>query len=917
MLQRPNSTTTQDHTALSRNPATSEPFPGRPSMPSLRSRASPLKFFASSSTSKPEDRRQSHQAWEKEYLNDLRSNRPVRPSGARPPINPISHPDGPIPASPLRTISAMSFHPSLPVRQTSPSRTYDGERCSSALSSRRDTFHNSSLSLTSADPSQLRNRVDVLPPDGQPLAQSHLEGAGARGMPSPTRTSSGLYREREQRLAEKKEARMLREALEIVDLKEEARLHSAAQAEASELVWAHQNCGASVSNQDTPYLYNHRMWSTSHGRSQSDVPNATSTKPDVSRQGLGRSVSEESKVGPSESIPDVISEAPTRDESNPVSHERQQKLEHTRMDSSPEHIDRQGKVHALWDSPEKKAYMNLSFSIPQVRLSGRRRSSGSKVRTPSGSLFRNPDDKIYEEPEEIGQGANSLMEVQGAEPAPLRPAFRNPDAQIQSASQSCLRSMTDPGERNQKHSRTEIYRNPPTQSRNPSYLKNDSPSILSDHQKNANPKATGKTAKDGVEIRSDDIRAATSMRLKDRSPKLPSPTVVSNAKGRPIVSFDKRWTPSTADLKLQNPLLQCTPDQDRSSQLPIVAGSKPQLLASAASAPAIPTINVPEPPSIEVDEVPSVPLISVSEVPSISVTVDEPLSAAGAIKSTPLRPLPSPFKKTVPRSSGRPLPHHSSTAPVRASTPHWSPSQRRATAQCAACALSISGRIVSASGQRFHPECFTCFHCSEQLECVAFYPEPDTFRNDRIARIRARNEGTEVSDEPGKTWEDDGDESLRFYCHLDFHEKFSPRCRSCKTPIEGEVVVACGGEWHIGHFFCAQCGDPFDQKTPFVEKDGYAWCVGCHTNRFSGKCRGCRKPIVDLVVRALGGEWHESCFCCKVPLASFCEAHPFLAMLIDISQQECGGPFEDGRFFTRNNDEVPVCVKCEERRLKA
>lgn len=34
-------------------------------------------------------------------------------------------------------------------------------------------------------------------------------------------------------------------------------------------------------------------------------------------------------------------------------------------------------------------------------------------------------------------------------------------------------------------------------------------------------------------------------------------------------------------------------------------------------------------------------------------------------------------------------------------------------------------------------------------------------------------------------------------------------------------------------------------------------------------------------------------------------------------EQECGGPFEDGRFFTRGNEEVPVCVKCEERRLKA
>jgi len=56
--------------------------------------------------------------------------------------------------------------------------------------------------------------------------------------------------------------------------------------------------------------------------------------------------------------------------------------------------------------------------------------------------------------------------------------------------------------------------------------------------------------------------------------------------------------------------------------------------------------------------------------------------------------------------------------------------------------------------------------------------------------------------------EDDGwDDAKRFYCHLDYHEKFSPRCKSCKTPIEGEVIVALGAEWHVGHFFCAECGD--------------------------------------------------------------------------------------------------------------
>ncbi|KAL8835303.1 MAG: hypothetical protein Q9170_003389 [Blastenia crenularia] len=843
----------------------------RPSMHSLRARTSPLKFFASSPAPKPENRRQSHQEWEKEYLNDLRSNRPVRPSGARSPPIQIPNAGGPASETPFRTSSAMSFRPSLPLRQTSPSRSHEEGRCSSALLHRRNDVVVPISTPVASDPIRPFKVGSSSPDKGQPLAQAHLSGVTARDLSSATRTSSGVYKEREQRLVEKEEARMLREALEVVDQEAEMRLHSAAQTEASELVWKHQNHGAPGKNLDAPYLHKQRLWSTSHGRSQSDVLLATIAKSEEHREHLKRSASEESKVQPSTMRIDLNPGVPAENEHSEALQGQRQSTEQAQVSASAETIKQPGLCtktgHALWDSPQKKAYLNLSSAIPQLKLSRRRRSSASKARTPSGSLFRNPDDKIYEEPEGRRQGNDPLEAISDANSVPFTSATRNPVTKTATASQSYPRSLTDPVKSKGNYSRTEIYRNPPSQSRNPSYLQNEPIALPPDRAKEGNSHATPNTAKAGVDVRSDDIRAATSMKLRDRSPKLPSPTVVSNAKGRPIVSFDKHWAPKNSGCKAQESLSRHTSSKDEAYRSSSVPRPKPALPAPTASTPAVPTINIPEIPSINIDEAPSIPTISVSAAPSISISAEDPSDLSGAQKTAPSRPLPTPSRKTVPKSSGRPLPHHSFTAPVHTSIPHWSPSQRRATAQCAACALPISGRIVSASSQRFHPDCFTCFHCSELLECVAFYPEPDAFRDDRVVRIRARTEGTEVPDEAGKSWEDDGDESLRFYCHLDFHEKFSPRCRSCKTPIEGEVVVACGGEWHVGHFFCAQCGDPFDPKTPFVEKDGYAWCVGCHTNRFSDKCRGCKKPVVDLV--------------------------------------ECGGSFEDGRFFTRGDDEVP------------
>ncbi|KAL8761268.1 MAG: hypothetical protein Q9184_002591 [Pyrenodesmia sp. 2 TL-2023] len=874
MLHRATSHNTQDQDEISTSSAGIERPLGRPSMPSLRGRTSPLKFFASSSAPKAKDRRDSHQEWEKDYLQDLRSNRPVRPSGARPPPSRISDLSESTQKTPLRTSSAMSFRPSLPLRQTSPTRLQDPDRCSSALSHRRETSHDSSTALTEVEQGHPLSYLDSPAATGQSMAQARPDVVRARDTSSMTQTSSGIYRERGERLVEKEEARMLREALETVDLK-----CSAAQAEASELVRTHRNAGAPRKDLDAPYLHKQRLWSTSHARSQSDVPVPTVPGPTDSHTTLKRSISEDSSIehhsnDRKQSLGSLAADTQKyAAQAQPRTVEFRQ--EGTVSETAERNVDHSGKGlsqltngHALWDSPHKQAYMNLSFSLPQVKSHGRRRSSGSKTRTLSGSLFRNPDDKIYEEPEEVKQVPIPSKSSQMAESAPLRSTTQNPVTKLQATGQRYPRSMADPVESKSKYSRTEIHRNPPSQSRNPSYLQNEGPPVPADQTIDVNLQSTGNVTRDGVEIRSDDIRAATSMRLRDRSPKLPSPTVVSNAKGRPIVSFDKDWAPSRTDLKLQEPSQpQSSIQGARCLTSSPTACPKPPLLEFTVSAPAIPTINVPEPPSIHIDEVPPVPSISVSAIPSISISAEEPSCSSEGEKTKSSRPLPNPGRKATTKPLGRPLPHHSSTAPVHSSVPHWSPAQRRTTAQCAGCALPISGRVVRASSQGFHPECFTCFHCSELLECVAFYPEPENYRNDRIARIGARAEGIEVPDEPGKTWEDDGDESLRFYCHLDFHEKFSPRCRSCKTPIEGEVVVACGGEWHVGHFFCAQCGDPFDQKTPFVEKDGYAWCVGCHTNRFSGKCRGCKKPVVDLVVRALGGEWHEGCFCCKVSMA--------------------------------------------------
>jgi DNA-directed RNA polymerase subunit RPC12/RpoP len=207
--------------------------------------------------------------------------------------------------------------------------------------------------------------------------------------------------------------------------------------------------------------------------------------------------------------------------------------------------------------------------------------------------------------------------------------------------------------------------------------------------------------------------------------------------------------------------------------------------------------------------------------------------------------------------------------------------------------------VIALSGitERFHPQCFSCYTCGTSLEALEISPEPDSFRSQRLDRIARRAAGEILPEEPGQTMGEDGDSRLRFYCHLDWHESFAPRCKHCTTPIVGAHIVALGGQhFHYGHFFCAECGDPFGEGDTHIEKDGYAWCVSCQTKRTerkAPKCRACHKAAIGQYVQALGGEWHDECFRCA----------------------RCGSSFDDGQIFPVENR--VFCTACRMRDLKA
>lgn len=68
-------------------------------------------------------------------------------------------------------------------------------------------------------------------------------------------------------------------------------------------------------------------------------------------------------------------------------------------------------------------------------------------------------------------------------------------------------------------------------------------------------------------------------------------------------------------------------------------------------------------------------------------------------------------------------------------------------------------------------------------------------------------------------------------------------CAGCHTPIDQErIVYALGKQWHVEHFACAKCEQPFNGSKHY-EKKGLAYCETHFNQLFGNVCFGCNQII--------------------------------------------------------------------------
>ncbi|KAJ3559350.1 hypothetical protein NPX13_g9543 [Xylaria arbuscula] len=579
------------------------------------------------------------------YLAGLRENRVNRPGGARPPPpSTRSRPD------PSRLMSTRG--PTL----TCPNHEVAAPISPAAVTSRY------SMSTTASGRDYSPDK-----PAAAPLRPSDV-------------VPSAAYIERGQRWMEKEEAFSLHQAMEVIDMKdeqkeeskeegeqdEETRLYNAALDEAAELVYCHEH-GIKPREPDAPYRYRPHMRKNSYAHARTELARTSVRSFSGSSSGSDR----DSSPGSARGSLDQQQRGDSMESGNP-------------------------KRPALPGSGSRKS------SGGRRRSSMRRNISGEIERPFSG-------DQIWEEPEGINAEQTSARQLPQIPmySQPLGVKTRNPsnNNKVQFAPVSSGDQSSNPATTPLKPlSRTEIHKNPPSQSRNPNYTRND-------------PSESPRTSQDiprknGVEIRGDDIRQATSMRLSDRSSKLPTPSAVTDSPGRPIVSFDKNWkapeeaaadpkpdefrrvpagitkgSPGPQNPQPPVPTIICTPD------LPSTAPPATQPFRRPA---AIPSIQI---DSDDAPRAPAIPVINVSDegdrpLPTIVLPGDgDDDRSSSTVPSIPVIVTPD---DVPPRSSARPLPDPKSAPPSRIrnlpTAPaggrpqgHWSPApgaSRRATATC-------------------------------------------------------------------------------------------------------------------------------------------------------------------------------------------------------------------------------------------
>uniref|UniRef100_A0A3Q3D493 LIM zinc-binding domain-containing protein n=1 Tax=Hippocampus comes TaxID=109280 RepID=A0A3Q3D493_HIPCM len=197
---------------------------------------------------------------------------------------------------------------------------------------------------------------------------------------------------------------------------------------------------------------------------------------------------------------------------------------------------------------------------------------------------------------------------------------------------------------------------------------------------------------------------------------------------------------------------------------------------------------------------------------------------------------------------------------------------------CNGCGGFVEGDAVAVLGKTYHPTCFVCTVCKQPFpagDCVTFSGK------ERICQ-RCVNP---LTPPPAGI-------------------RYATDCDGCRRRIKnGQALLALGGQWHLGCFKCAVCGQTL--RGEYISKDGVPYCERDYQLRFGVQCDTCQKFITGKVLEAGDRRYHPECARCSRCDETFAEGQGVFLQGSSVWHPDCressgeSSGNRDGRRSTR------------------
>jgi len=168
----------------------------------------------------------------------------------------------------------------------------------------------------------------------------------------------------------------------------------------------------------------------------------------------------------------------------------------------------------------------------------------------------------------------------------------------------------------------------------------------------------------------------------------------------------------------------------------------------------------------------------------------EPIPEPIPEPEAPSEPAPEPTPEVSAPVEPAPTETPASTETPGTDAPPEPPKEEKSKPLCKGCNLEIDGRVVTAAGGDWHPDCFKCAECGTPFPTGAQFYTVD-----------------------GKT--------ICTSCN----EKVAPLCSGCGNKVIGRVITALDRKWHKECFVCTNCKGGFEGGKFIVR----GWNPLCHT----------------------------------------------------------------------------------------